>query len=176
MEGIDGFNSANAKSPGTDTQAITSYKQHDGADEQHMVRIERFGQVLDWVGPCSDKMLERVQEMVSKKWFHGDISAPEAESLLQDLPPGTFLVRFSSTMKGALALSMVQDGGGFAHQRMRHVPEGYLYNNSSYESMMELIVANAQKQNLRYAAPGSKFQTLFTNATAPYSNYQEPTH
>lgn len=40
--------------------------------------------------------------------------------------------------------------------------------------MMELIVANAQKQNLRYAAPGSKFQTLFTNATAPYSNYQEP--
>lgn len=157
-------------------KAITTYKNYDGAEDEDVVRIERFGQVLDWVGPCNEKMLAKVQELVSKKWFHGEITAHEAQSLLNDLPAGTFLVRFSSTQRGAYTISQVSDDCNFiTHQRVQHTPgEGYHYSGQRYDSMQQLIVENAEKQKLKLACPGSKFQTIFTKAPAPYLGYQEP--
>nr|CDS22209.1 c src tyrosine kinase [Echinococcus granulosus] len=51
--------------------------------------------------------LNFVESDVDPPWLHGQISREEAESLLQDEPPGSFLVRASSRFVGDYTLSLV---------------------------------------------------------------------
>jgi len=71
--------------------------------------------------------------VIHATWFHGDMDSEEASTLLQDHPPGTFLVRFSST-PGCFAISYVDSYGTVKKDLLtRAVPssDGYCLNNSS---------------------------------------------
>lgn len=52
---------------------------------------------------------------IDKKWFHGLLSASEAEALLQNQPIGTYLVRFSKSRAGSFALAFVNKDNRVAH-------------------------------------------------------------
>jgi hypothetical protein len=140
-----------------------------------IVRIERFGQVLEWVGPCDAGMLDKVFELVTKKWFHGEIGAQEAQSKLSECPGSTFLVRFSATQAGSYTISQVsEDCKSITHQRLQHVPgKGYIFQNKSYPTMGHLIADKHEEMGLKFACPGSKYQTILTPKPPPYQGYQE---
>jgi hypothetical protein len=56
------------------------------------------------------------------KWFHGEISTQDAEERLDNRRPGTFLVRFSSSEKGAFTVSGVDRDRKKSHQRVIYHP------------------------------------------------------
>lgn len=55
---------------------------------EFFVRPERFGQILDWLGPFDERLTKRVKSLVQRKWFHGEITAGEAEAALAGHPAG----------------------------------------------------------------------------------------
>ena len=96
---------------------------------------------------------------ISFSWFHGDITTDEANELLRDKAPGTFLVRFSS--KGTFAASFVDSG-----RIVRHVlinTEGknhYLVDTGSglvaFKSIRELVNFYNEKQVFVHALVSGK--------------------
>lgn len=50
----------------------------------------------------------QVRLILTAPWFHGFLTSREAELLLEDQPPGTFLIRFSRSSGGSFALAFVQ--------------------------------------------------------------------
>ena len=53
------------------------------------------------------------------RWFHGFISLTQANALLMDQPPGTFLLRFSSN-PGCYALALKHQDDGPVDKRVIH--------------------------------------------------------
>jgi len=86
-----------------------------------------------WFGPLnqdeggSNNILTRVEYLVSKKSFHGIISALEANQLLYNLPRKTYLIRFSGTAPGTFTISYVNEENKIIHTRIE-VPEGRVAN------------------------------------------------
>ncbi len=50
--------------------------------DKEVVNLVKFGNILDWFGPFERDddgldLLDRLEDMLKKKWFHGDISTPK---------------------------------------------------------------------------------------------------
>lgn len=93
-----------------------------GADDS-LVSMERFGKVLSWFGPLVDLhygviIMDKIRIMLSKKWFHGNITTKDAEICLLSKGPGAYLVRFSTSSAGTYTLSKVSRDGSINHQRI----------------------------------------------------------
>eukprot|EP00007_Cunea_sp_BSH-02190019_P002207 CAMPEP_0174248976 /NCGR_PEP_ID=MMETSP0417-20130205/43348_1 /TAXON_ID=242541 /ORGANISM="Mayorella sp, Strain BSH-02190019" /LENGTH=776 /DNA_ID=CAMNT_0015328843 /DNA_START=37 /DNA_END=2364 /DNA_ORIENTATION=+ len=78
-------------------------------EDEEEVSLTEFGRITDWFGPFVEerdctRFLSRIETTVSKPWFHGCISAQEAEDRLQPEPVGSYLVRFSG-IKGTFTIS-----------------------------------------------------------------------
>jgi len=132
-------------------------------NENETVQVEEFAKVLGWFGPMSDVygMLDRLTRLLSHRWFHGDVTAQQAEQLLMGRPPSTFLVRFSST-GGNFSISVLRGNSRIEHYRIRHMPErGYLFQGQTWSHVDALITDNADKLGLLHPCPGSKFEHLF---------------
>lgn len=88
----------------------------------HTVHLERFGQVLAWFGPFLDEdqvsFLDRIEDTLAQKWFHGEISIQDADERLDGAQPRTYLVRFSSNERGAFTLSSIDKDRNKSHQRI----------------------------------------------------------
>ena len=111
-------------------------------DKKEYVSIEAFGRFLEWFGPMVklDAVLQSVVTLLKKSWFHGEVSAEEAEKLLSKKRQGTFLVRFSSKDPGSYAISVVSDSNKIKHFRIYHKPGlQYLIGKTECESMDDII-------------------------------------
>lgn len=85
--------------------------------------------------------VEDVVDIVGQTWFYGFITANESKDILQSLPPGSFLFRFSSN-PGCYALSV--NYGQIGHWRITTEKFGVSYpvfkiDGRTYRSMHEII-------------------------------------
>jgi len=147
-------------------QALKSFLVKNERDQVH---IEDFGNVLRWFGPLnSEKMnfLVTMQNLCTKRWFHGDISQEQAETQLTGTEPGTFLIRLSSN-PGCFALSSMienhQQQKVIVHIRIAQKARKYSFvlddNLYDFESLDELVKAPVLE--LKAACPGSKYYAQF---------------
>jgi len=134
-------------------------------ENKEVVDIEKFGEFLEWWGPLGDpettpwneNVLDHVRQTLQNVWFHGDIPQKRCEALLMTQPAGTFLIRYSSTV-GWFCLSQISKDGKIKHQRIKHSPgTGYVFNDTDYPSIHELVASNGLEQ----PCPGSFYQSLF---------------
>ena len=147
------------------------------ADE---VSIENFGSILEYFGPISDKntttpILDRVRNVLSQTWFHGDLDTREAERLLGGRSIGTYLVRFSTSAPGGFTISKVSSKN-ITHQRILHTSQGFSIGNNKFATLEDLINSSRVDLHLDQSCPGSKFSQLFesTNNVDGYiQNYNK---
>lgn len=80
------------------------------------------------------------QRFPRELWWHGDLSAEEAQELLKDKKPGTFLIRFSSTQRGCFASSFVDTKTGLIEKGLIIGSQyGYQLSGKVFASMEEII-------------------------------------
>eukprot|EP01090_Pellita_catalonica_P020204 TRINITY_DN7109_c0_g2_i1.p1 TRINITY_DN7109_c0_g2~~TRINITY_DN7109_c0_g2_i1.p1 ORF type:complete len:178 (-),score=21.22 TRINITY_DN7109_c0_g2_i1:50-583(-) len=136
--------------------------------EAPYVSMEKFGKFLGWFGPFDERpaggstIMQRVADVAKQSYFHGFLDTDEAKAILDGRQDETFLVRFSSSSPGSLTISKISSGV-ITHQRIHHPPnkEGYVINDSSYSSLLELILAERHSLSLSWACKGSKFYAMY---------------
>jgi len=78
------------------------------------INQHKFSEFLKGFGPVQD-CVKNVRSICSSKWCYGFLTRNETEQLLRDQAPGTFLIRFSSSVPGSFALAFVQANKQFFH-------------------------------------------------------------
>jgi len=142
-------------------------------NDSNIVYIEEFGNVLKWFGPMMDpneienNFISRMQNLLTKRWFHGDISLQEAQTRLAGSEPGTYLIRFSSN-PGQYALSKMIENLNkehvIVHIRILHSPggkynftlDGKIYDFDSLDELVKSPILNLSKP-----CAGSKYYAQF---------------
>lgn len=147
------------------------------------MELEAFGRVASWFGPLNktknfkNTFLDTVEEVVCAPWFHGDQAAPDSERILLTKDCGTFLVRFSTAAFGAFAISKgnppdllltplvanTENKKEIHHQRFFHVlgtDQYALDEQTSYNSIQELLTKESEKLHLKQPCLGSPFTSL----------------
>jgi len=140
-------------------------------EDTDVVYIEDFGNCLKWFGPMgsssSTNFLTRMQNLFTKRWFHGDISVETAQTRLAGNEPGTYLIRFSSN-PGNFALSKIIENQkkerAIVHIRISHEPGGnyaFILDDVVYEfdSLEDLV--KAKVLGLTNPCPGSYYYAQF---------------
>jgi serine/threonine protein kinase len=92
------------------------------------VTIHKFNHMLNWFGPfCvpehAKRILDEINDIINRPWFHGEIDLARSENLLKGKEPGTFLVRLSTTYASCpFTLSIAEH----QHKRIQKVlnPDG----------------------------------------------------
>lgn len=134
--------------------------------ERDEVAAEKFGEAVAWLGdiPANGRRIMRTaMKLMSEKYFFGDCSMENSETLLTGNPPGTFLVRFSSTSLGGYTISKVTRVGTIRHIRIDHAPGSVEYSMGGIRkgSLPELIDAVKESNRLEAPCPGWPFSHLF---------------
>lgn len=116
------------------------------------ISMTHFSLLYRWFGPWfrfaeAEEIIEEIEDLLGKKWFHGFISSDVAVSRLIDCDVGTFLVRLSSTESGyPFSISYVGRENGnktIKHTRVKRIsfkPSMYSYGDEKFESLDELLV------------------------------------
>jgi len=85
---------------------------------EESISLETFGKLLEWFGPLDAELLERIDSIVSEKWFHGSLNHLQAERIIANgkaTLKGTFLVRFSERQSGTIAIAYKQSNSAVRH-------------------------------------------------------------
>jgi len=148
---------------------LAERSQSDGSTgvlPDYIVSMEKFGRILEYFGSLQEGFLDNIRELLSQKWFHGELDTADAAARLNAQPPGSFLVRFSSTNPGCFTTSQVTPDGTIRHQRVSNQPgKGFLFQNVLYPRLAELISSTF---NTALACPNYKFLAIFlASAAAP---------
>jgi serine/threonine protein kinase len=147
-------------------KCLNAVLAYNNGVEAKMANLETFGIILNYFGPLVDAsapepFLERMRNLVSKSWFHGDLRTEESERLLQGRPDGTFLIRYSNKVPGSFTVSKV-DGGKTTHQRVAHKPgSGFVINTTTHATLDDLVEQCSQEMKLITSCPGAKYSSLF---------------
>jgi serine/threonine protein kinase len=144
---------------------------------KELVSIEAFGRMLEWFGPMKGlNILEAVENLLKKSWFHGDLSSSQAERELRKHKKGTFLVRFSAREPGCYAITTVSQSERIKHFRIYHKPGlDFLIGKSECKSLEDIIAKYHKELYLRSPCPGSPFEDLFrANKRAASVGYLVP--
>jgi len=75
------------------------------------VKHDKWQKVVEWFGPferTAGKKLTELLVLLQQPWFHGAMTAEQADMKLCVHPPGTFLVRFSASAKCWFTISWVE--------------------------------------------------------------------
>jgi len=156
--------------------------------DPEVVRIEKFGHLLNWFGPLvvdhgGFSVLDKIRSLMMKDWFHGDISKEAAEDLLAGQNKGVFLVRTSFTDKNAPFTISKVSKKGINHQRIHKrpngtfevvikFPNGKVKTEESKDSLLVPFIKSLSSDlSLDTACPGSRYKSLFTQTKVEgYSN------
>ena len=107
------------------------------------VTMENFGAILNWFGPLKGKegssFMDTVRSTLRNTWFHGDLQTEESNRLLEMRPSGTFLVRFSTAIRGAFTISKVDVSGKSVHQRIVRKGNSFCMSNKEFPSLETLV-------------------------------------
>eukprot|EP01090_Pellita_catalonica_P004230 TRINITY_DN14069_c0_g1_i1.p1 TRINITY_DN14069_c0_g1~~TRINITY_DN14069_c0_g1_i1.p1 ORF type:complete len:474 (-),score=88.31 TRINITY_DN14069_c0_g1_i1:27-1448(-) len=147
----------------------------DFTEPEKRVTLENFGNICAFFGPLSNQkggppsILQKVKQLMETKWFFGAISKEDAEARLTRKPPGTYLVRLSTSTAGCFTVSKVTKAGSLAHQRIQHVPgEGFSIRTrkGTLQSAPSALLPDFLKKiskdlSLKSPCPGSPFSALF---------------
>lgn len=163
-------------------RAILAKKDPDPTlkDPPSIVNLERFGAFLGFFGPLSTKpqpftILDKVRQLLECPYFHGEVSKEQADQLLSKQPPGTYLLRLSTTREGTFTISKVSRSGNVNHQRIEHnrvdnvfsvvvpSPQGKKVVSDKY-SLPHLIEVVAPDLELLIPCPGSPFESIFNKS------------
>jgi len=134
-------------------------------NKDDMVTVETFSKFLEWFGPLEHALFARIFSIVSKNWFHGNMSHVQAEKLIQknsSAKKGSFLIRFSSKNRGYFTITVVGRKKSLLHYRVyynRNTLE-YIMGKKIFQSLDEIIQTYHRELCLRFACTGSKFQKL----------------
>lgn len=148
--------------------------RHDH-DEDDTVSIEKLGLFYHWFGPLFKKsaegtIVDMVQLICSKSWFHGDISRQESEQLLSG-KKSAFLIRLSMTdpETSPYTISKVNSEGVINHQRIyaqNNAPGYYVVSKSGSKSteiqapdLSELV--HKLKKLIGKPLEGNKYRSFF---------------
>src|SRR5690606_17960925 len=84
---------------------FTLFNNLCGSVKTNMITAKRFGEFCSWFGPPDTHLFPRIMKYFNcfGRFFHGE--CPTARDLLDD---GSFLLRFSSSTRGAFALSYLK--------------------------------------------------------------------
>ncbi|EGG14208.1 SH2 domain-containing protein [Cavenderia fasciculata] len=84
-------------------------------EDNGLVKIERFDLMNKWFGPFYSRqtgglIVNEMNELTRRKWFHGDISRDVSERRLRGRPENTFLIRLSlnDPLKTPLTISKIK--------------------------------------------------------------------
>ena len=86
-----------------------------------------------------------IKNVLNSGWYHGDLSAQEAEKRLEERPVGTFLVRLSSTKPGSFTISR-NSKTGVSHLRV-----------SSKKGTLSVKIPGKKKQTIKEECSLDKF-------------------
>jgi serine/threonine protein kinase len=139
------------------------------------ITLERFCNAVNWFGPMYpvEKFLERIRDLLQKKWFHGFVNSNKAAQLLKTRWSSTkqqyYLYRFSLSTPGCFALTFIEEDGTIVHKRISHSFNSsfVLMNNSpplDFPTIDLLHAGCVQDANLlrsKKILPGSPFSSLF---------------
>jgi len=138
------------------------------------VKLEDFGNLMGLVGPFGPEMFDRLKDLINQQWFHGNITSAEAEGMLRNMQPGTFLVRFSANSPDNFVITSVSRAPDAKrptvnHRKVLHTPgEGFTFQNRLFSDFSVLLKEFEKKANLLEPCPDSIFQQLKT-AINPYT-------
>jgi len=142
-------------------------------NDNNMVPIDEFGNILKWFGPMlvseepENNFIYRMQNLLTKRWFHGDITLNESQTRLAGTDPGSYLIRFSSN-PGQYALSKMIENHNkervIVHIRISHSPGGkysFVLDGKVYEydNLEELV--KSPVLGLAKPCQGSKYYAQF---------------
>jgi len=121
-------------------------------NEKGMVSLERFGKIVDMFGPLvltlgyGRGLLENILLVMTKTWFHGDISKDEAYNQLMSKGPGAFLLRFSNRQNAFVISRVISKEGKnwVTHITVKHSSNGFSIpgSDTSYPDIIKLIKTN----------------------------------
>lgn len=135
------------------------------------VTLARFGSFLGWFGPFDYSILQKVEDVLSQSWFHGDIGAAQAEKLLgpSTRRRGTFLVRFSSRTKNGFCISKLCEDRTIKHLVIKHTPGlGFRTEKGVVHATLPLLIqAVSSSYFLLHPCPESKYLWLFDDDESP---------
>jgi len=143
-------------------------KPKTDCDNSLFVEIQHFGNIVEWFAPLEravvgeENILDRMLDICSKPWFHGDISLAETQRRLKvSNKEGTFLVRFSS-VPGAFTITRISEGGVVKNVRISRNEDYQFYVNdeATYPNLEALIVNLQEQLNLNFPCFGSRFEDL----------------
>jgi len=143
--------------------------------------MEKFSRMLSWFGPMvtGTGLLAAVEDLLKQPYFHGDMGAPEAESLLiAQKNTKTFLVRFSTRDPGCYAISTLSETNKVKHYRVYHKPGlKFLIGKTEVDSIQDIVKRYGPELDLKHPCPGSPFEKIFVSQSTKMNiseGYQVP--
>lgn len=124
-----------------------------------VIRLRDFEHIMEYIGPVTKEIFERVYQLVKKTWFHGLMDREAADQQLAGKREGTFLLRFSASNVGYFALAVVGETS-VRHYRIQHGcgQLGFLFGKHQFDSLDEIVFKYQRDLNLVVPAPGSALQ------------------
>jgi len=169
--------------------------EEDGGES--VVTIERFANLLKWFGKIkpdsSYNVMDRIETVLKKEWFFGDLDSGEAESKLKvSNTPGTFLVRLNmggqeTIEKTPFTISRLDKNLKTVHTRVypRGETPGLLIKIKSgseeekiknKSSNIEDFISHLQTEKPALCSkvcPGHPFRSIFSGEASKKSQYEE---
>jgi len=127
------------------------------------ISMEDFANLCEWFGPLDSGavLLERIKNLLSNPWFHGFVSALDAEKILMHTKKKkTFLVRFSKE-PGCYSISTLASIHEVKHFRVSHKAGGrYCIGNQEASSLEEIVHRYHEELFLKHPLLNSPYQDL----------------
>eukprot|EP01089_Gocevia_fonbrunei_P007802 TRINITY_DN1909_c0_g3_i1.p1 TRINITY_DN1909_c0_g3~~TRINITY_DN1909_c0_g3_i1.p1 ORF type:complete len:524 (+),score=95.03 TRINITY_DN1909_c0_g3_i1:65-1636(+) len=131
-------------------------------NEEGVVAIEDFANLIECFGPLKGvEFIDSIIGVIKEPWFFGKLTEKEADLVLTQEKPGTYLVRFSASVPGNFTLTLKQKDKKLAHTRISHSAGGpFMLGGLEFASLQHLLKGVKKKMFLKRPCKNSKFPEL----------------
>jgi len=119
--------------------------EKEGSPKDH-VTLPAFAAFCQWFSPFCNLVYRIAPVWCSKspKLIHGVLSRMDTEQMLKGLPTGSFILRFSETVKGCIAVDFVDEGATVKHTLITPLQNGFtitlMEGERTYDTLQELVM------------------------------------